>query len=188
MPLSKNVDSYPANFADIARNVKGLEKPFTFTCDSSAKATRMRQQFYGFAGALEHRGKDITRALPLREEDQMLSSAIRQIEIRKEGSTLFFVSRLDTDAYRLGEALLAHVSPRAKVMEEQFGRVEKIVDDRDHAAEALAALGYTSTPQPPVLETVPDSEPQPTPPIADKIESGYDALMKRTSNEDPDGK
>ena len=161
MPLSKNIASYPANFYSIARHIQGLREPFYYQCDTSAKATRLRQQFYGFASALEHRAKDTDREPALRDDDLELSNGIRQMEIRKEGSTLIFVSRLDTDAFKLGEMLLLHVQGNAQEIDKRFAASAKTVDERDLGEEAMKKCGYSPREQAPA-PTAPPSLPLPS--------------------------
>jgi hypothetical protein len=160
---------------ELARLLQGLTAPFTLDFSTDAEAVKMRHNCYGFAGALEANG------------EQGLADAMRSIEIRKKGTSLTFISRIDTEAYLFIDKLINKIREQGEKINTRVAVAEKNVAEHDSTQEVMDKLGYSQrspanpapTPSKPQVAAVPDSSPQPTTDAA----SAYDEFMKRTSND-----
>ena len=134
MPLSKNIASYPANFFDLARAIRGITQPLVITMETQAEATRFRQQIYGFAGAL---------AASNNSEYHLLADAIRSVEIRRNGPILTLISRLDTAAYKAVNQILAQIAPQLQSSDTLHSAAAALPPEIQKNDQAMIDLGYS---------------------------------------------
>ena len=170
MSFSKNLASYPQNMGELCRLMQGLTKPVSITYATSAEATKTRHYYYGYAGALEYQAEK--HGLP---DYLSLANGMRAVEVRKDGATLTFTSRLDTASYAGIAKLISVIRDNG---EETAGRVaaaEKRVEHELAGVDPMEKHGYTSHPHlKPVAETTKEPE------------DAYTKFMGRTDNEDKD--